>query len=40
MRKTSFPYDGMIRVRFAGQGVTSLNLSRKHPTPEEGFVLR
>ena len=28
-----FPYDGMIRVRFAGQGVTSPNLSRKHPTP-------
>lgn len=26
-------YDGMIRVRFAGQGVTSPNLSRKHPTP-------
>lgn len=28
-----FPYDGMSRVRFAGQGVCSPTLSRKHPTP-------
>ena len=28
-----FPYDGMIRVRFAGQGVTSPNLSRNRPAP-------
>lgn len=28
-----FPYDGMNRIRSAGQGVCSPNLSRKHPTP-------
>lgn len=33
MKACIFPYDGMIRIRLAGQSAYSLNLSRKHPTP-------
>lgn len=33
-----FPYDGVSRIRFAGQGVCSPNLSRKHPTPRRRFL--
>lgn len=28
-----FPYDGITRIRFAGEGSTSPNLSRNRPAP-------
>ena len=35
-----FPYDGMIRIRFAGQSTILLTLSRIRPAPRRLLVMR